>query len=133
MKNSIRLFVILCLLPSAFVARAQQSGPVIAKVNKAMTAADAKQVALYFHDTIDLEAGNTDGNYSKDQAEVILHDFFSKNPVRSYTVKHQGASDDGSKYIIGSYVTASKNYRVYILFKQADGGLKINQLQFEED
>ena len=113
---------------------AQQNNPVIAQVHKAIREADATTLASYFNSTIDLELGDTDGNFSRKQAEMIVRDFFSREPAKSFTIKHQGASDDGSKYSIGAYVTkAGKEYRVYILLKESDEGLRVNQLQFEED
>lgn len=133
MRTIFRLLILCMILSPGLTTIAQQAESVIGQVNKAMKAADAKNVALHFYSTIDLEVGDTDGNFSSDQAEVILQDFFSKNPVSSYTVKHKGSSDDGSKYIIGSYVSGNKDFRVYILLKQSEDGLKINQLQFEEE
>ena len=113
---------------------AQQSNPVIAQVHKAIREANATALSTYFHSTIDLELGDTDGNFSRKQAEMIVRDFFSREPVKSFTIKHQGASDDGSKYSIGAYVTkAGKEFRVYILLKKSDEGMRVNQLQFEED
>ena len=73
------------------------------------------------------------GSYSKTQAEIIIRDFFKNIPVKSFTLNHQGSSDDGSKYIIGTYKTSSTEYRVYILLKKLKDKLLIHQLQFEED
>lgn len=129
-KFSLIFFVLVFLAPLS----SRQQENVIDQVNKAMKAADAGKVASFFNTTVDLEVGGTDGNFSDKQAEMILKDFFTGNPPMSYTVKHQGSSDDGSKYTIGSYKSANKIvYRVYILLKKSDSGLKINQLQFEED
>ena len=117
-----------------FLSRAQQENQVLGKVHDAIRTGDASGLSSWFHTTVDLELGDTDGNFSRNQAEMILKDFFTRNPVKSFTVKHQGSSDDGSKYSIGHYIAKNgQEYRVYVLLKQSEGGLRINQLQFEED
>lgn len=134
MKIFVSIAAFLIIIMAGVPGYTQQDDQVINQVNSAMKAADSKKIASYFHSTIDLEVGETDGNFSNKQAEIILKDFLDKNPVKSYTIKHKGSSDDGSKYIIGAYTSSNNTvYRVYILLKRADAKLKINQLQFEED
>ncbi|MEZ5083371.1 MAG: DUF4783 domain-containing protein [Bacteroidales bacterium] len=103
-------------------------------VTAALKSADASKLAINFNSTIDLQVDKTDGSFSKKQAEIIISEFFKKSPVKSYTSNHMGSSDDGSNYIIGTYTsTNGKKYRVYVLLKNRDGKLLINQLQFEEE
>ncbi len=112
----------------------QQQEQAISGITDAIKNTSSKKLATFFESTIDLEVNDTDGSFSKKQAEVIVSDFFEKNPVQSFTVKHKGSSNDGSKYIIGSYISKSKiEFRVYVLLKKSDAGLMINQLQFEKD
>jgi hypothetical protein len=134
MKNTIRCAGILILFLAAFEATAQQSSNMIRQVHEAIRQGSASTLSNFFHSRIDLELTGTDGNFSRDQAEMILKDFFRKYPVKSYTIRHEGSSDDGSKYSIGLYESKDgSRYRVYVLLKQEDEGLRINQLQFEED
>jgi hypothetical protein len=134
MKLFLKISILMVLLTTWHLGLAQNSNQVIDAVNKAIQAGNAGKVASYFNNTVDLEVDDTDGNFSNKQAEAILKEFFSKKAVNSYTVKHKGSSDDGSKYIIGSYASKDgSTYRVYILLKLDDNVLKINQLQFETD
>jgi len=134
MRKSFILFAILLFFAAPGQLQAQQGDQVISSIHNAIKTASADGLAAFFHTTVDLELGDTDGNFSKNQAEMIVKDFFAKNPVKSFTVKHQGSSDDGSKYSIGLYVSKSnQEFRVYILLKQSPDGLRINQLQFEEE
>ena len=130
-QKSLLLFV---LFFSPFFITAQQNTETINALSQAIKNGNSSKLATYFNTTIDLELGDADGNYSKKQAEMIIRDFFTKHPVKSFTIKHQGSSTDGSKYIIGSYISSNNtDYRVYILLKESDTGLVINQVQFEED
>ncbi|MCB2220911.1 MAG: DUF4783 domain-containing protein [Bacteroidetes bacterium] len=112
----------------------QNSDQIMSDIKTSIKNMNASKLATYFHDRIDLEVGEVDGNYSKRQAEVIMQDFFKKAPVKSFTINHNGSSNDGSKYMIGTYISNSgKEYRVYLLMKKSDEKLRISQLQFEED
>jgi hypothetical protein len=103
-------------------------------IKTAIKTMNTSKLATFFHDRIDLEVGDVDGNYSNRQAEVIMQDFFKKAPVKSFTINHNGSSNDGSKYMIGTYISnTGKEYRVYLLMKKSDEKLRISQLQFEED
>jgi hypothetical protein len=116
------------------VVSGQAENTTIAQIQKAIKNADATGLAAFFHSTVDLEVADTDGNYSKNQAEMILRDFFQNNPVKSFTMRHQGSSDDGSKYLIGTYKTMNdQEFRVYVLIKGTASEMMIHQLQFEKD
>ena len=111
----------------------QKQDDVIKDVVQSIKTTNAKKLAGFFNSTIDLELEDIDGSYSKTQAEIIIRDFFKKSPLKSFTLNHQGSSDDGSKYIIGTYKTTGKEYRVYILLKPQNNKLLIHELQFEND
>jgi len=103
----------------------------VKNVGEAIKTMDAKKLATYFNTSVDLEVEDISGTYSKTQAEEIIRDFFKKAPLLSFTVNHEGSSNDGSEFIIGTYKTASKNFRVYVLMKKESDKLLIRQLQFE--
>ncbi len=94
---------------------------------------DYLKLADNFNTTIDLQIGKTDGNYSKTQAKQILKDFFKKYPPKSFKTIHEGSSKNSSEYIIGSYNSEKKEFRVYILLKKINSKLRIHILQFEEE
>ncbi|OQX76036.1 MAG: hypothetical protein B6D61_09385 [Bacteroidetes bacterium 4484_249] len=131
-----KIYSILLVLPlfiSLNQIKASTDDENIEKIIQFIKNVDAKKLSGYFNTTIDLELGDIDGSYSKTQAEIIINDFFKTNPAKSFTLNHQGSSDDGSKYIIGTYKCSATEYRVYILLKKQSDELLIYQLQFEED
>jgi hypothetical protein len=105
----------------------------VSEITNAFKQADENKLAIYFNSTIDLEIPGTDGTYSKTQSVVIMHDFFNKFKVNTFVLNHNGSSNDGSKYMIGTYKTGEKELRLYILLKNKGGKLLIHQLQLEED
>jgi len=108
-----------------------QPNDIIADIGNAIKTGNATTVSKYFNSTLDLMVPGNDGTYSKSQAELILKDFFSKNPPKSFTISHQGSSNDGSLYAIGNYVTDSGSFRTYFLLKKMNAGYLIQKLEFE--
>ncbi len=101
-------------------------------VASAVKTGNASNVSKFFSANIDLKILNKEDVYSKAQAELILKDFFAKNPVKSFAVIHKGTSKNGDQFAIGTYeTTAGKKFRSYFLFKKEGAGLTIQQLRFE--
>ncbi len=126
------------LLPGIFMllislswssAFTQNNQDIISAIQKG----DYHKLAGKFNTTIDLQVEDTDGNYSKTQAEQIIKSFFRKYPPKSFKTVHEGSSKNDSQYIIGSYTSEKKSFRVYILLKKFNSKLKIHILQFEEE
>ncbi|MEZ5196470.1 MAG: DUF4783 domain-containing protein [Bacteroidales bacterium] len=133
--NSRTLIVLIMTFFSmaALPAKLYAGDDIVDKISAALKSANASKISDYFYSSVNLEVGEIDGSYSKKQAEMIMSDFLKKEPVKSFEIKHQGSSDDGSKYIIGNYKTVDKVYRVYILLKKQNDIYLIHHLQFEND
>jgi len=127
-------FFIASILLSVTLANAHPiQNNIITNVVNAIKSMDADKLASYFSETIDLEAGESDGSFSKTQAEIIFRQFFKDYPLISFSLNHQGSSNDGSEYFIGTYKTAKTEYRVYVLMKSKNEQMRIQEIQFEED
>ena len=91
-------------------------------------------LAKYFNNTLDLTVPGNESTYSRAQAEIIIKDFFSKFPPKSFKINHQGSAKDGSLFFIGTYIsTNSKSFRTYFLIKKVNEKYLIQQLQFESE
>lgn len=130
---SVPIIISTILFGFIWVSAAPAGDDVIKDISDAIAKMDAKKLSDYFGSTVDLELNQMNENYSKSQAEIILRDFFKNNPVASFTVNHQGDSDDGSRFFIGTYKTNTKNFRVYGLLKKESEKLVIRQLQFDAE
>ncbi len=131
-----KIIFILLTVFSVFQAQAQseeQSKVIFDNIGKAFREGDASQLGFYFASSLDVILPENEGTYSRQQAEMILKDFFSKNHPKSFIINHQGTSNDGSRYAIGTCRTANQNYRAYILLKNSGGKFVIRQLQLEKD
>ena len=101
-------------------------------VASAVKTGNAANVSKFFSANVDLKILDKEDIYSKAQAELILKDFFTKNPIKSFAVMHKGTSKSGDQFAIGTYeTTGGKKFRSYFLFKKEGAGLTIQQLRFE--
>ena len=101
-------------------------------VANAVKTGNASNVAKFFSANVDFKILDKEDVYSKAQAELILKDFFSKNPIKSFSILHKGTSKNGDQFSIGTYeTTAGKKFRSYFLFKKEGAGLAIQQFRFE--
>ena len=111
-----------------------QESTTINDITLAIQQADASKLAENFHTTIDLLIPDSEGMYSNKQAEQILKQYFKRNPVEKFTLSHQGKSNDGSTYLIGTYrTTSAASFMVYALIKNSGAGERLHELRFETE
>ena len=128
--NPIRYFLV-CL---AAVGLSFAQPDVCDNISNAIGAGDAKQLASYFGNTVELTIMNREESYSKTQAELIVRDFFAKNPPKSFTILHKGSSKDGTYYAIGNLTTTKGVvFRTSFFTRQSDGKHIIQELRFETE
>ncbi len=108
-------------------------GGTLENIAAAIQAGNAKELAKYFDSNVDITVYNKEEMYSKTQAEMVVKDFFSKNPPSSFRIIHKGTSNQGSEYAIGTLVTNVGSFRTYIYVKQKAAGYSIQEIRFEKD
>ncbi len=105
---------------------------IIDNIAGAIRGGNAKEVAKYFDTNVEITILDKEAVYSKVQAEMVLRDFFSKNPVQSFEVVHRGNSGEGSSYGIGPLKSANQSFRVYYYVKQKGAVAAIQEMRFEK-
>jgi hypothetical protein len=99
----------------------------------AIKSGNAKVLAQYFDNSVEITTLDKEGAYSRSQAELVVKDFFSKNTPKSFNIIHQGSSGGNSKYGIGTLVTTSGSYRTYVYIKKVGTANLIQELRFERE
>jgi hypothetical protein len=102
-------------------------------VVQAIKNSNAREVAKYFNSSVELTVLNSEGVYSKQQAEIILKNFLTANPPKNIIIQHKGSSAQGSKYAISVYECQQGKYRAYIFMKDSGAGMLIHELRFEKE
>lgn len=105
---------------------------IIDNIANAIRSGNSKEVAKYFDTNVEITILDKESVYSKVQAEMVLRDFFSKNPVQSFEVVHRGTSGEGSSYGIGPLKSSNQSFRVYFYVKQKGAASTIQEMRFEK-
>jgi len=93
---------------------------------------NANELAKYFNDNVELALSDIDDIYSKNQAELIIKDFFKKHPPISFNILHKGGKET-SRYAIGNLTTSNGKFRITILIKIKENKSLVNQLRIEKE
>lgn len=100
------------------------------EVISAIESGNASEVSRFFDNTVEITLPGKSNSYSKSQAELVLHDFFSSNKIKNFQVIHK--SDNAvSQYCIGNLNTATGVFRTTIYMKQKGDRLVVQELRFE--
>ena len=102
-----------------------------AMIVKAISDGDAHELVKYFHTMVNLAIPGSEGVYNRNQSEALLQKFFSQNEVLSFKVKHEGRSNEGTRFLIGKMNCPTKIYNLYYLMKEMEGKYWIIQFQLE--
>ncbi|REJ82303.1 MAG: DUF4783 domain-containing protein [Bacteroidetes bacterium] len=131
MKKLIKGLIFTAFMMIAFSSASQD---VYEDLSNAVKGGNSQQIASYFGKTVDLTILDQEDVYSRQQAEQILKDFFSKNPPKSFQVVHKGSSKDGKHYAIGNMqTTSSKNFRVSFFLKISNSSKTLMELRIENE
>lgn len=127
MKTKAILLLIITISSFAFAV------DLIDGISAAIRSGNPKNISKYFIENIDLKVIAQEDVYSKQQAEMILKDFFTKHPVKSFTVAHKSEPKGGSQYVIGTLETENGKFRIYFLIKTTGSDTLIQQFRIETE
>ncbi len=131
MKNLILLVSCTLILFTVF---AQSSRPPMEDVVNAIKNNRIEDMSKYFDNIVPVTINNTQTIYSRNQAEVVLKDFFERNIPKDFLIMDNGSPNSSSKFIIGSLVTPSGiKYSVYILMKQKESNFYLQEIRLNKD
>ena len=137
MKNLKHIAVAFSLLMVAVFFPAGQAvaqGDVMNSVKSAMKVGSAKDLSRNFSSMVEIALDGSEAtSYSNTQAEFVMKNFFAKNAPVDFSVNHNGTSDKGQLYAIGTYASKGESYTVLIRMKSANGKYLIHSMNFIKD
>jgi hypothetical protein len=104
----------------------------IDEVLGALKSGNAGQLSKYFDTRVDVSLPSKSDNYSRNQAEIVLKDFFSSNEVKNFVVKHKG-ENNGSQFCIGVLQTRNGNFRTKLYMKEKAGQQVLQEIAFQAE
>ena len=116
-----------------FLIWGQGEDATIREIGTALKSGSSRELIKYCNETVEIKIDGESSNYSQAQAEVVLKDFFSKNPAKNFNYIHQGSSPEGLKYNIGRYAYDKGTYRVVMFIKKIGDNYLIDTLNFSQE
>lgn len=102
-------------------------------IANAFITGDVNSIANYFPSNLDMTVIETEDVFSKAQAIQILDQFFKKNQPTSFSIKHQGASQNEDYYQVGNLKTSNGEYRVTYFIRKDGDEVLIKRLRIESN
>ena len=102
-------------------------------IANAFITGDVNSIANYFPSNLDMTVIETEDVFSKAQAIQILNQFFKKNQPTSFSIKHQGASQNEDYYQVGNLKTSNGEYRVTYFIRKDGDEVLIKRLRIESN
>ena len=126
MKKLVLIFTSLVFASSLLLAQ-----DVTDDVISAFQEGDANQLSNYFNSNVELIYDGPGKIYNKNQAGMIMKDFFSKNNPTQFSKIHEG-NKDSSVFLIGNLTTSGNSFRVSILMKKTGTQFLIHQIRIQD-
>ena len=108
-------------------------GDNLGAVRAALRNGSSRELSQYLAPTVEVGFDGDKQGYNATQAEIVIKDFFAKNPSSSFEFIHQGESKEGIKYAIGRYTGRNGTYRVFVKLKPSNGAPLIDTLDFTKE
>jgi len=100
--------------------------PVVAAIDSG----SSSELARYFDSSVSLNINGQQGDYSKNQAELVVKDFFRKNPPMGFSLLFRSESNPKLSSYIGDYQTGQGTFKVFIKVSQEGSDIKVYSLEF---
>ncbi len=100
-------------------------------IEKAFSNGDAEALSEYFNQNVELVMEGPGKIYNKNQALIILKDFFSDNRPDRFQKLHEG-NKDNSIFMIGNMMSSGKTFRISVLLKKSGGEFLIHQIRIQD-
>lgn len=126
-KNFILVIFMLFTLPVAIAQNKE-----ISEAESFIRRGDSKNLSKHFGETIELNFDGKKQNYSRNQAEFVMKDFFSKNPPNpnGFESYHRGQPNTNLSFSIIKYDSKNGAFRVFMKVKNQQGKYLIDALDF---
>lgn len=86
-----------------------------------------------FAASIDLNIPDAKSNFNKNQASILIKDFFRNEEIKNYSTQHSGGGNGRSNFEIGKLTTSKNSYRSYLLYNLNGDLIEIVEFRLEKE
>ncbi|MFB6318964.1 DUF4783 domain-containing protein [Saccharicrinis sp. FJH54] len=121
------ILIILTLMLYGTMLNAQT----VDNLTSAVKMGNAGQLSQLFNSSVEIIINNDDKMYTKAQAQMVMSDFFKKNPPTDFNIAHDSTRED-ARFLIGNLTTKSnKTYRIIFLLRDKGSTTLIHQIRIQ--
>lgn len=131
MKKYLLISILLCASIFKIDARPIDDGDVFVPIAKYMEAGDSEKLSVWFADNLQVDVLGTINNCTRNQAKLILRNFFAKNTPKEFKIMHKSGRPP-MNYAVANLDAGGSRYRVIIFVKSAEGTNEILQIKIEK-
>lgn len=134
-KNYVtKLLLVLSCLVVFNTSRAQATRNPLEDMVNAFKTNRVSDMVKYFDNLVPITINNSQSIYSRNQAEIVLRDFFEKNSPKDFEVLDNGSPDNTSKFLIGDFTPPNGvRYNVYVLMRLKDGNFILQEIRINKE
>lgn len=133
MTSAIKIIIVNLFLICSFNA-AGQGLDLFDHVETALSASSSRDLSKHFYTKVELKLDGKRKEYSSNQAEAILKQFFQENSAIKCEFVHNGQNNAGGIiYAIGNYETNANNFRVVVRAKKFEEDYKLYRIEFTKE
>ena len=132
--KKILLIASLLVFAIAGASRSSQDGSqdVFTPISKYLQSGDYDKLSAWFADNLELDMLGAVNNCTRNQAKLIMKNFFSQYTPKKFTILHKSGKAP-MKYAVGSLNAGGERFRVILYVKTTDTSSHIEQLKVERE
>ena len=104
---------LVCWLPMLTLAQEQENDLAFA-----IQRGSIQEISKYLDDRVEISFDTNKRDFSRNQAEIVLRDFFKNQPSEGFELQQKGQTSTSLSYLIGTYRSIRGDFRVLIRHKK---------------
>ena len=108
-----------------------QEADVFVPIAKYMETGDSERLSAWFADNLQLDILGTVNNCTRNQAKLIMKNFFANHTPKSFKIVHKSWKSPMT-YAVANLDAGGSRYRVIIYVKSLSDRNEIHQIRIEE-
>jgi hypothetical protein len=100
-------------------------------IEAAIKGKDVVALSQYFNNNLEITLLDYEKVCSKNQAQMVIKDFFARNPLSKFNMIHVGGSGE-AWYGMGTYESVNRQFDTNVFIKKYGGVYLIDRIRFED-
>ena len=126
------LIAISSLLAVSGAMAQDKNQDVFTPIGKYIQSGDYEKLSAWFADNLELDILGAINNCTRNQAKLIMKNFFDNNTPKKFTIIHKSGKAP-MKYAVGSLSAGGENFRIILYVKSTEENNSLEQIKIEKE